>query len=31
MNKGKLYGIGVAPVDSKLVNVNAVEGIPSGD
>lgn len=31
MNKGKLYGIGVGPGDSKLLTVKAVEAIQSAD
>lgn len=31
MNKGKLYGIGVGPGDSKLLTVKAVEAIRAAD
>ena len=31
MKKGKLYGIGVGPGDSKLLTVKAVEAIEHAD
>ena len=31
MSKGKLYGIGVGPGDSKLLTVKAVETIRNAD
>ena len=31
MKKGKLYGIGVGPGDSKLLTVKAVEAIEQAD
>ena len=31
MSKGKLYGIGVGPGDSKLLTVRAVETIQNAD